>query len=77
MFLKLKKKIYQEKNGKAGIIKTVITTPLAVHDMLELIIKYWRRSLRPWWGKMIKIRKDLKNIEKIANVLKKRLIIKS
>ena len=44
---------------KTGAIKILITIPLTLETMQQLIIKPWRRSLRPW------CRKNDKTIKKI------------
>ena len=58
---KLEKKNFLSKIAKAGVIKILITIPLTLETMRQLIIKPWRRSLGPWGQKKDK---KLENIQK-------------
>ena len=69
---KFEKLNFITKNAKAGVIKILITIPLAAKTQLQLVIKPWRLSLGPWCRENdIKIQKDLKKIVKIANIFQK------
>ena len=47
----LKKIKYYQKLAKTGVIKIMITIPLTLEAMQQLIIQPWRRSLVPWCRK--------------------------
>ena len=60
-------KIYR-KIAKTGVTKILITIPLALETMQQLVIKPWRRSLEPCCRKTEKKFKRFKNLEKIADL---------
>ena len=65
IFLKFEIKLYQ-KIDKAGVIKILITIPLTLETMPQLIINSWRRSPGPWCRNKEKNSKTFKKLETIA-----------
>ena len=57
-----KKFKFYPKIKKTGVKKTLITIPLFLETMQQLIIKPWRRSLGPWCRKKFKNMKKCKKI---------------
>ena len=55
----MKNKFYR-KIAEAGVIKILITNPLTVETMQQLIIMPWRRSYDPG-----AVKNDLKKVKKI------------
>ena len=63
IFRKFKKFIFYQKIALAGVIKILITIPLTLETMQQLIIKPWRRSLGPWCRKKNQYSKNLRKLQ--------------
>ena len=70
IFRKVENKFYQ-KIAKAGVMKTLMTSPLTLETMRQLNIETWRRSIGHWCRKKDrKVRNIQKKLETIANIFK-------